>query len=197
MKYSWSVQDLVKRSKGFNRFRLNGKIQTKKLIVGCLLKLDLNDKSNSTRVKRSEFASLQHSKINVKSINGIEWDAFVKSLYRKGVSTAINGNLFISFPTTTQSILTHQINGVPIANLMTLGTDQVIDSNLFVKEILAPGGVNAKLFNDYKDFAHNVALLGSDNVIDGMIEHKLPTFILNNLMPKLFYCILFFQVELK
>lgn len=149
--------------------------------------MDLNDKANSTRVKRSKFPSLQHSKINVKSINGIDWDAFVNSLFRKGVNTAINGNLFISFPTSAQSIRTNEINGFPIANLMTLGTDQVIDTNLFVKEILAPGGVNAKQFNDYKDFANNVALLGSDNVIDGIIEQKLPTFIVDNLVPNLFY----------
>lgn len=156
------------------------------------MKFDLDDKSNGTRVKRSEFPSLQHPKINVKSINGIDWDTFVKSVYRKGVSTAINGNLFVSFPTSTQSILTNEINGVPVANLMTLGTDQVIDTNLFVKEILAPGGVNAKIFNDYTDFAQNVALLGTNNVIDGIVEQKLPKSISHFI-----HFILFVQVELK
>lgn len=124
----------MQRSKEFNRFRLNGKIRTKKLIVGCSLKLDLNEKSTSTRAKRSKYASLNHPRINIKSINGIDWDAFVRSLYRKGVSTAINGNLIISMPTSTQSIHTNEINGVPTANVMTLGTDQVIDTIFLSKK---------------------------------------------------------------
>lgn len=41
------------------------------------LKLDLNEKSNMTRLQRSDFASLKHPKANVKSINGIDWDAFI------------------------------------------------------------------------------------------------------------------------
>lgn len=67
---------------------LNGKIKTKYLSAGRVTeKLD-----ERKRKKRAEFPSVNQPKITVKTINGVDWDSFVKSIYRVGVDTVINGS---------------------------------------------------------------------------------------------------------
>lgn len=58
-------------------------------------------------------------------------------------------------------------NGSLISELMTLSTDQIVESNVFIPFIFADADVHARVFNNMKHFANNVALLGQDNVIDG------------------------------
>lgn len=57
-------------------------------------------------------------------------------------------------------------NGSLITELMTTSTDQIVESNVYISDILADEGINARVFNNMKHFAENVALLGRDNAID-------------------------------
>lgn len=51
------------------------------------------------------------------------------------------------------------------SDLITKSTNQVIESNVYVTEILATE-VNARIFNDLLHFANNIVLLGEDSTIE-------------------------------
>lgn len=80
---------MVKKSDALNGFvELNGKIKTKNLSIR-----KVTEKTNELkRIKRAEFPSVNQPKITVKTINGVNWDSFVKSIYRVGIDTVINGS---------------------------------------------------------------------------------------------------------
>lgn len=48
---------------------------------------------------------------------------------------------------------------------MTIPTDQIVKSNVYISEILT-ADVMAQLFNDMKNFANNIVLLGRNNAIE-------------------------------
>lgn len=79
----------MKKSDALNGFvELNGKIKTKNLSIRKVTeKID-----ELKRIKRAEFPSVNQQKITVKTINGVNWDSFVKSIYQVGVDTAITGS---------------------------------------------------------------------------------------------------------
>lgn len=52
-----------------------------------------------------------------------------------------------------------------VSELITKSTNQVIESNVYVSEILGTE-VNARIFNDFAHFAHNVVVLGEDSTIE-------------------------------
>lgn len=51
------------------------------------------------------------------------------------------------------------------SDLITTSTDQVIEGNVYVSEILA-NEVNARIFNDLLHFYKNVVLLGNNSAIE-------------------------------
>lgn len=71
---------------------LNGKVITNTLIVKTL-----RNETTGLQLKRRKrtepLSSLQHLKIEAKSINNISWEELLKTLYRKGMGSALNGLL--------------------------------------------------------------------------------------------------------
>lgn len=56
------------------------------------------------------------------------------------------------------------MDGLWASNFITISTDQIIKSNVFIPEIFATG-VIARLINEIPRFEDRVVLLGQDNVI--------------------------------
>lgn len=54
-----------------------------------------------------------------------------------------------------------------IDDFLTLSTDQIIDSNVFISKMHV-NNIQSKVFNDMKRFAENVAVMGRDNIIESM-----------------------------
>lgn len=57
------------------------------------------------------------------------------------------------------------IDTLSASDLITISTDQIIASNVYVSEIITTD-VNSRIFNDLAHFANNVVLLESDSVIE-------------------------------
>lgn len=158
------------KTNGINKYQLNGKIKINNLLIGELLeKIDEtkleNPKPNQSgnRTKRSEIITIRNSKIQIQTINGINWDSFIASLYRKGVNTIINGNLILTNSVNTQSIVTTKINDILMENLLTVATDQHISANYFSNSSLCLKDLEVGIFNDINNFADNVALMDENN----------------------------------
>ncbi|XP_031638196.1 uncharacterized protein LOC116350528 [Contarinia nasturtii] len=152
--------------------RLHGKLSTKYLVVKHLERI-ANGMANwhmNGRTKRSTtLSSLDHSKIVLNSINNIKWSEFVNTVYRKGMNTTIVGNIVFEKPAHTTFLNTAETNGIRVFELMTMATDQVIQSNAFIRMIFA-NHVNVRIFNDMRNFADNVVLLGTDAVIESRVK---------------------------
>lgn len=52
-----------------------------------------------------------------------------------------------------------------VNSMLTMSTDQDIDANAYISEILATN-VNAQIFNDFSKFTNSVVLLASNSLID-------------------------------
>lgn len=165
-----------------NVYQLNGKIKTHTLHV---------NRVSGTEPTASPIDSIVgdpgnfHSKIEVKSINGADWDSFVSSLYRKGRNTPINGkcvtaiysmsiysihfffagNIVLTRPTSIRRLFTEQLNDVSPDDYLTIGTDQKIDSNVFISAIHV-NQIESSVINNMQRFAEYVALIGRDNVVE-------------------------------
>ncbi|XP_055324263.1 uncharacterized protein LOC129578933 [Sitodiplosis mosellana] len=148
---------------------LLGKLQMNRLMVRKLLRTQ-NETFNGMRTKRS-LPSLDHPKIIAQTINNIDWNEFLSTVFRKGINTVISGNLYFSKALNAVYLLIDETaNGSFITDLMTLSTDQIVESNVYIPEIMTDGDVNARIFNNMKYFANNVALIGRDNAIDSRIK---------------------------
>lgn len=77
-----------------NTYHFNGKIKTHTLRLNRVSGTNGTMATIADGALSDSFVSDSgnfHSKIQVKSINGADWDSFVSSLYRKGRNTPING----------------------------------------------------------------------------------------------------------
>lgn len=70
------------------------------------------------------------------------------------------------------SIIIDDLNGHLPTELMTMSTNQTIESNVYITEILT-SDANARIFNDMQYFADNIALIGQNNVIECRFEKRL------------------------
>lgn len=74
------------------------------------------------------------------------------------------GNIIVANTSNIINLYTEVANGVLMSDLMTLSTDQIIKTNVFISEILTTD-VSARIINDLIRFVDKVVLLGQDNVI--------------------------------
>lgn len=68
---------------------LLGKLKMNRLIVRKLLRMQ-NETTNGLRTKRA-LPTLDHPQIIVQSINNIDWNTFISTVFRKGINTVISG----------------------------------------------------------------------------------------------------------
>lgn len=77
----------------------------------------------------------------------------------------ILGNVIMADYSQCNNLNISNIDDTLISNLITISTNQDINSNVFVTEILATN-IKAQVFNDLSQFAKNVVLLGDNSVVD-------------------------------
>lgn len=83
-----SILGVLLKNSPSNVYHLNGKIKTHTLRVNRVSGPEPTAAPTDSIV--GDPGNI-HSRIEVKSINGADWDSFVSSLYRKGRNTPING----------------------------------------------------------------------------------------------------------
>ncbi|XP_037045485.1 uncharacterized protein LOC119080959 isoform X2 [Bradysia coprophila] len=159
---------LIKRN-GTASFQ--GKLTTKKLTAKTIKLGGAQDPNVGTILpvahKKVEGIS-RIQNLEVKSINGIDWNEFYGSLYLKDSPQPIEGNLIISKPSRIKHLEVATVNGYPVDTLFTLNTDQEISSNLVVSTFHCPA-LDANLINGI-DFGNNVARLNENNVIETPVK---------------------------
>lgn len=175
-----SLLGMLLKNSSSNTYRLNGKIKTHTLRVNRV-------SGNGTSDTILGETGNSHSKIQVKSINGADWDNFVSSLYRKGRNTPINGknepdtaassmkgisfwflfagNIVLTHPTSIRRLFTNELNEVSPNDFLTIGTDQQIDSNIVISRIHV-NDIQSNVINNMQRFAEYVAVIGRDNFVD-------------------------------
>lgn len=130
--------------------------------------LKLNNASENDEMLGAASSDISQSKIEVRSINGVDWDEFVKSVFRKGRSTQINGNIIFTKRATIQNLFTIDLNGKDPDDFLTITTDQIIETNMFLQGMHVPE-LKCGAINNMPRFAENVALIGENNIINGEI----------------------------
>lgn len=144
---------------------LHGKVRAKHLTVKKITQF--NTTSSGTDAPILQQNQLQRRKIFVKSINGVNWNEFVKTVYRRGKNTVINGYLVLKNTSAIKSLVAEDINDLPTSEFLTFSTDQTIASSVFIPRMLATD-VQTNIFNDMKHFAENVVVIGRTNFIQCM-----------------------------
>lgn len=62
-------------------------------------------------------------------------------------------------------VIDETVNGILMTDLMTTTLDQIVQTNIYIEQIIVDADCNVQIFNEMKHFAKNVVLLGRDNVI--------------------------------
>lgn len=71
----------------------------------------------------------------------------------------------LTHPTTIRHLFTNELNNASPDDYLTIGTDQQIDSSIFISKILV-NEIQSNVINNMERFAEYVALIGRDNVVD-------------------------------
>lgn len=140
--------------------RIIGKVKTNVLKLSNAF-----NASSTSQLVGATISDGPHNKIEVEQINGVEWNEFVKSLFRKGQSTRINGNVIFTTQLRIGSLFTGQLNGVDPDDFLTITTPQRIETNVLISGMHV-NELQCGALNNMPRFAENVALIGENNVIN-------------------------------
>lgn len=77
----------------------------------------------------------------------------------------ISGDIIMTEMAEHEFLNVKSIDSLLSSDLITIATDQAIESNVYISQILT-SDVNARIFNDLAHFAKNVVLLGSNSTIE-------------------------------
>lgn len=120
--------------------------------------------------------------LEVKTINGIDWNDFYSSLYLKdspqpieGIITTstfqfenyykfVVGNFILSKSSRIKQLGVNSVNEYPVNTLFTLNTDQEILSNISLQTFHSPH-IDTNLINGI-EFGNTVARLNENNIIE-------------------------------
>lgn len=88
----------------------------------------------------------------------------------------------LTHPTLIRRLFTNELNNVSPDDYLTIGTDQKIDSNVFISKVHV-NEIRSNVINNMPNFAENVVLLGRDNIINSKADrlYHLEPFIIWNL----------------
>lgn len=75
------------------------------------------------------------------------------------------GNIVLTHPTSIRRLFTKELNDVSPDDYLTIGTDQQIDSSVFISKIHV-NEIQSNVINNMQRFAEYVALIGRDNIVD-------------------------------
>lgn len=110
----------------------------------------------------------------IKNVNNVNWEDFLNSVYRIGITDAIKGNLtFLDFKTENLSL--KSLNNISTDNLFTTSTDQEIQADIEFKHIFTKD-IAANSVNGIR-LKEEAALVNS-TIIEGPV--KMDKLIVNN-----------------
>lgn len=123
------------------------------------------NKTTSNPTSLTMQGNIEVENMFVKILNGIDFDKFINDVYVVDGKKQIDGNLIISNAVKVDQLTVDQINEVPVNNLMTTSTEQVVHSNVAIDKFYAQS-IISETFNGEK-LIENVAVLGQENFIEG------------------------------
>ncbi|CAG9828532.1 unnamed protein product [Diabrotica balteata] len=102
--------------------------------------------------------------LEVETINGVPWEKFKNSVFRTSVDKEITGPLNVTYIKVTDLNVTN-INNISVDSLLTVTTDQVIDADIAIEEVIVEGDILAETVNG-KDFTpDNLYFIKNDEVV--------------------------------
>lgn len=141
-------------------------------VSGTFNNLPLSFMDPSEREKPFELAEgfefvgdINVKHLRVKSINGFNVPAVMGDVFLKGERNTINGTLIIKSTANVDRLDTKSLMAVPVENLMTTSTDQIIKADLFINKFFV-AEMTTDTINDEK-LSKNVALANEVNEIEG------------------------------
>ena len=113
------------------------------------------------------FGDINVNNLRVSKLNNIKWQSFYENLFLKDNRESINGNLIFQNFTKINKITVGFLNGVPVDNLFTTSTDQLIQSDVFVNKFFVENAVTSTVNNE--KLSQNAAVVNQKNIIEGII----------------------------
>lgn len=128
----------------------------------------LRDTSSLSTLSTKKIKNIDHaSELWVKTINGIEWNEFVKSIYRKDQRIPIRGNIVLTKPCHVHGgLMVRQVNDESTSTWFTLNTAQTVTTELYIPRFFFTGNIETRLVNDI-DFGFEIAQSTDNNTIEG------------------------------
>lgn len=145
--------------------RIHAKVKTKVLKLSNVF-----NASSTSPMVGATLSDGSHNKIEVERINGVDWNEFVKTVFRKGQSMQINGNVIFTNHTKIGNLFTGELNGVNPDDFLTITTPQKIETNLYILGMHV-NELQCGALNNMPRFADNVALIGENNVINSKCKN--------------------------
>lgn len=113
------------------------------------------------------FGDINVNNLRVAKLNNIEWQSFYENLFLKDDRDSINGNLIFQNFTKINKITVDFLNGVPVDNLFTTSTDQIIQSDVFVNKFYVENAATNTVNNE--KLSENAAVVNKKNIILGIL----------------------------
>lgn len=113
------------------------------------------------------FGDINVNNLRVSKLNNIKWQSFYENLFLKDNRESINGNLIFQNFTKINKITVGFLNGVPVDNLFTTSTDQLIQSDVFVNKFFVENAATSTVNNE--NLSQNAAVVNQKNIIEGII----------------------------
>lgn len=144
-------------------------IHTKRLEAQSVNTVDgLVGSSENTPVRKLyETKRVQQlDRLVVRTINGLEWDTFARSIFMMNDPQPIKGTLIVNRTMHIGELITTNINQMPVDTFMTIATDQVVDSVLVLSRIQSVA-IQANQTNGF-NFGNDVVLLHGNKTIESI-----------------------------
>lgn len=103
--------------------------------------------------------------LNVKTVNGFNISAVMENVFLDGDRNIVRGNLILRNVTNVDKLQVNSIMNVPVENLMTTSTDQVVSTDISITKLFATTVVSNTI-ND-EELSQNIAVVNDVNIIEG------------------------------
>ena len=103
--------------------------------------------------------------LKVKSLNGFNVSSVLSNVFLTKDRNIIKGNLILQNVANIDSLVTGSLMEVPVENLMTKSTDQVVTADVFINKFFVRNLISDSINGE--DLSENVALVNEENVIEG------------------------------
>lgn len=107
------------------------------------------------------------TELRVKTINGIDWNEFYKSVYLKDAGVPIRGDLVVEKSCHVHEAFVQEVNELPTSTWFTLNTPQDVAAEMYIPRFFFTSNIQTRLVNDIQ-FGFDIALSTGNNTIEGI-----------------------------